>query len=142
MHPVEEYQNYNLDRGSVEWLQLWRLQEEGGVELLYNSVKTGSQLVWRSDPLVTSCGRASQRLWPIERGSICCSSVRSPIPFHTQPFQIKWEVYFSKRLCRSSSLCRCILHAYVLCVCIVGHGHGYTTLSSNSFVCKLVLLLF
>ena len=47
-------------------------------------------------------------------------------------FQIKWEVYFSKRLCRSSSLlCRCVLHAYVdvyvLCVCIVGHGHGYTT---------------
>ena len=36
------------------------------------------------------------RLWPIEWGSICCSSVRSPTPSHTQPFQIKWEVYFSK----------------------------------------------
>ena len=36
------------------------------------------------------------RLWPIERGSICCSSVWSPTPSHTQPFQIKWEVYFSK----------------------------------------------
>ena len=39
---------------------LWRPQEEGGVELLYYSVKTGSQLVWRPDPLVTRCGRESQ----------------------------------------------------------------------------------
>ena len=37
--------------------------------------------------------------------SICCSSVRSPTPSHTQPSQIKWEVYFSKELCRSSLLC-------------------------------------
>ena len=35
-------------------------------------------------------------LWPIEWGSICCSSIRSSTPSHTQPFQIKWEVYFSK----------------------------------------------
>ena len=28
-----------------------------GIELLYNSVKTGSQLVWRPDQLVTRCGR-------------------------------------------------------------------------------------
>ena len=64
-------------------------------------------------------------------GSICSSSVWSPTPSHTQPFQIKWEVYFSKELCRSSLLCRCVLHAYVdvyvLCVCIVDSGHGYTT---------------
>ena len=35
---------------------------------------------------------------------------------------IKCEVYFSERLCRSSLLCRCVLHAdvYVLC--------GYTTI--------------
>ena len=31
-----------------------------GVELLYNTLKTGSQLVWRPDPLVTRCGRESQ----------------------------------------------------------------------------------
>ena len=31
-----------------------------GVELLYNSVKTGSQLVWRPDHLETRCGRESQ----------------------------------------------------------------------------------
>ena len=30
------------------------------VKLLYNSVKTGSQSVWRPDPLVTRCGRESQ----------------------------------------------------------------------------------
>ena len=31
-----------------------------GVELLYNSVTTGSQLVWRPDHLETRCGRESQ----------------------------------------------------------------------------------
>ena len=36
------------------------------------------------------------RLWPILWGSICCSSVRSPTPSHTQPFQLKWKAYFSK----------------------------------------------
>ena len=67
-------------------------------------------------------------LCPEELGrSICCSSVRSPTPSHTQPFQIKWEVYFSKELCRSSLLCRCVLHACI-CVCIV--GHGYTTIAN------------
>ena len=108
-----------------------------GVELLYNSVETGSQLVWRPDQLERRCwieehvperlgpqasGWAAQengketQLWPIEWGSICCSFVRFPTPSHTQPFQIKWEVYFSKNcvarllLCRydSASICRCI----------------------------------
>ena len=31
-----------------------------GVELLYNSVKTGSQAVWRPDQLVKRCSRESQ----------------------------------------------------------------------------------
>ena len=31
-----------------------------GVELLNNSVKTESQLVWRADQLETRCGRESQ----------------------------------------------------------------------------------
>ena len=30
------------------------------MELLYNSVKTGSQSVWRPDELQTRCGRESQ----------------------------------------------------------------------------------
>ena len=33
-------------------------------------------------------------------------------PFRT--FQIKWELYFSKRLGRSSSLCRCVY----ACICV------------------------
>ena len=72
------------------------------------------------------------RLWPIEWGSICCSSVWSPTPSHTQFFQIKWEVYFSKNcVARLYCVVVMILHAYVdvyvLCVCIVGHGN--TTVS-------------
>ena len=31
-----------------------------GVELIYNSVRTGSQLVWRPDQLERRCGRESQ----------------------------------------------------------------------------------
>ena len=124
---------------------------EGAIELLFNSVKIGSQSVWRPDPLVTRCGRESQllaeswdlwppvelpwstrktqRWWPKEWGSICCSSVRSPTPYHThtQPFQIKWEVYFFKVFARLYYCVVMILYAYVylLCVCIVNYGHGY-----------------
>ena len=147
--------------------KLWRPQKGRG-ELLYNSVRTGSQLVWRPDQLETRCGRESQhpaewalrpsieqlqlerrcwieehvlerlgpqapgwaaqengketQLWPIEWGSICYSSVRSSTPSHTQPFQIKWKVYFSKRLCRSSLLCRCVLHA---CIYIWVYNNDY-----------------
>ena len=39
--------------------QLWG-DIEWAIELLYNSVKTGSQLVWRSDQLLTRCGKGSQ----------------------------------------------------------------------------------
>ena len=39
--------------------------------------------------------------------SICCSLCSVSTPSHTRPFQLKWEVYFSKRLCCSSLLlCR------------------------------------
>ena len=46
-------------------VQLWG-DIEWAIELLYNSVKTGSQLVWRPDPLVTWCGRenSTQRRGP------------------------------------------------------------------------------
>ena len=54
MHLVEEYQNYNLDRGWVEWVQLWRPQEKGGVVLLYNTVHR------KFNQLETRCGRESQ----------------------------------------------------------------------------------
>ena len=130
---------YNLDCGQVEWVRNCDAHKKKvGVEVLYNSVHR------KFNQLETRCGRENQhperlgpqapswaaqengketRLWPVEWGSICCSSVWSPTPSHTQPFQIKWEVYFSKDLCRSSLLRR--HYDYVLCVCIV--GHGYTT---------------
>ena len=78
-----------------------------------------------------------ERLWlPEEWGSICCSSVQSPThlshnntfrnPF--EPFQRKWEVYFSKELCPLVfivlTMFPCIV-AYVLC--------GYTTFVNTEF---------
>ena len=74
------------------------------------------------------------RLWPIDSGSICCSSVRSPTSSQTQPFQIKWEVYFSKELCRLSLLCRRYDFA---CICIM----CYTTkdFRGNTTVCRFLL---
>ena len=119
-----------------------------GIELLYNSVhrkfnQLGIRRVWRSDELEKRCGRANQhpeklcpqapgwaaqekgketQLWPIEWESICCSSVWSPTPSHTQPFQIKWEVYFSKNcVARLYCVVVMILHAYV-------SAYEYTTI--------------
>ena len=98
---------------------------------------------WGSDELEIRCGRKNQhperlgpqapswaaqenrkemQLWPIEWGPICCSSVWSPTPSYTQPFQIKWEVYFSKELC-----CSPLLYRYDSACRCVSHGHGYTT---------------
>ena len=90
------------------------------VELLYNWVhrkfnQFGDQTSWRKDAIEKTStqrgwaprpsveqprrnGGKKTRLWPIELGSICCSSVRFLTSSHTQPFQIKWEVYFSKGL--------------------------------------------
>ena len=107
---------------------------------------TGSSISWR-----VRCGRENQHperlspqapcwaaqengketlLWPLEWGSICCSSVRSPTPSHSktlsnpfEPFQIKWVVYFSRELCRSSlfyrrydSACIFIMWLYNICI--------------------------
>ena len=53
------------------------------------------KLEWEQVP-----GRAAQEngkemgLWPIEWGSICCSSVRSPTPSHTQPFNKVRGIFF------------------------------------------------
>ena len=70
--------------------------------------------------------RKETLLWSIEWGSICCSSVRSPTPSHTQPFQIKWEVYFSKDLCRSSLLCHrydsACMHMYYVAIQQIHHS--------------------
>ena len=72
------------------------------------------------------------RLWPIERrvNMLQFCSVSNSLSHAT--FQIKWEVYFSKNCVARLYCVSFILHAYVdvyvLCVCIVGHGHGYTTI--------------
>ena len=43
---------YDLDRGQVEWVRNCDAHKKKvDVELLYNSVKTGGQLVWRPDQL-------------------------------------------------------------------------------------------
>ena len=105
--------------------QLWG-DIEWAIELLYNSVKTGCQLVWRPEGVgdkmwqrkPSSSGELGPRAsgWATQENgketlmamrvgrSINFSSLRSPTPSHTQPFQINWEVYFSKWLCRSSLL--------------------------------------
>ena len=60
-----------------------------------------------------------------------------------EPFQIKWEVYFSEELCRSSLLCRCCDSACIcICVCIVVHGYTTISLQHNWFLwCCFVLQL-
>ena len=121
MHPVEKYQNYNLDCGWVEWVQLWRPQEEGGVELLYNLVKTGSQLVWRPDPLVTRCGRESTG--ERERNAVMANRVGVNMlqfclvsnSLSHATFLIKWEVYFSKNCVARLYYCVAMIYA---CICI------------------------
>ena len=116
---------------------------EWAMELLYNSVKTGSQLVWRPvGENMLEWEHVPKRLgpqapgWAAQETRTTQGDVRrgwggqSPTPSHTQPFQIKWVVYFSKNcVARLYCVVVIILHAYVdvyiLCVCIVKHGHGY-----------------
>ena len=146
---------------------------EWAIELLYNSVKTGSPLVgdqmsWRQDVVGKATTQQKEpsgpsiefwrpvgekilgweyvperlgpqgpgwavqenendtRLYPEGLGrSICCSfcSVSNSLS-HTQPFQIKWEVYFFKEVFAHLYSLRqyvsCILHVYVyICICIM-----------------------
>ena len=80
-------------------------------------------------------------LWPIEWGSICGSSIRSPTPSHTQPFQIKWEVYLSKELCRSSLLCHCYDLAWI-CIWVNNNNKHYQFGSEDLGVIVFVWLSF
>ena len=79
-----------------------------------------SQRGWAPRPRLSSPGEQERNaVMAIRVGSICCSSFQSPThlshskifgnPF--EPFQIKWEVYFSKELCPLvyiASLCFCV----------------------------------
>ena len=103
--------------------------------------------VWRSDQLERRCwikkhvperlgsqapGWAAQgngketRLWPIEWGSIYCSSVRSPTPSHIQHFQIKWEVYVCKN---------CVTRLYY-CVVMILHASAYEYTTGAHIECR------
>ena len=116
---IEWTLNYYITECTGNWIS-WRLNAVEKASTQQRAVSTGLRLSNPGERERNADGHKSG-------GSICCSSVRSPTPSHTQPFQIKWE------LCHSSLLCVImILHAYVdvyvLCVCIVNHGHGYTTI--------------
>ena len=51
---------------------------------------------------------------------------------------IKWALYFSKELCRSSLLCRCYDSAYIcICVCIVVHDYTTQIVLSYSFCYRI-----
>ena len=54
-----EYQNITLTVDGLNECDC-DVHKKVGVELLYNSVKTRSQLVWRPDQLVTRYGRENQ----------------------------------------------------------------------------------
>ena len=122
----------------------------------YEVRQFGDQAVWRSnsfwrpESLDTRCGRESQHpaesraprppveqhqengketLMAIRVGSICCSSVRSLTPSHTQPFQIKWEVYFSKN-CVARSNCMSLWFMYA-------STYEYTTINLSQ---KLLII--
>ena len=126
--------------------KLWRSQEKEWVSNYYiTRVKTGSQSVWRSDELEIRCGREKPALRgaglpppgprlssPGERKRNAVVAIGVGVNIlqfcsvsnslsHTT-LSIKWEVYFSKRLCRSSLLCFRYDFACI-CVCIVGNGY-------------------
>ncbi len=86
--------------------------------------------------------RKETRLWPIEWGSICCSSVRSPTPFHTQTIQIKWEVYFSKRtvslvlIVSLCSACRCICNLCLVMVMAIQKKYQMYWIWTRKKICR------
>ena len=79
------------------------------VELLYNSVKTGSQLVWRPDPLVTRCGRESQH--PPEW---------APRPWLSSPGERERNAVMANRV-----------RVNMLQFCLVSDSLSHTTLSNK-----------
>ena len=84
--------NYYINRWRQEVRQFGdrRVWREDAVE------KNSNQLSGPPGLRLSNPGERKRTLKAIRVGrSICCSSVQSPTPSHTQTFQIKWEVYFS-----------------------------------------------
>ena len=152
---------YNsVHRNSISWRQ--DAVEKASTQQRESSGLRLRSCSWGSDELEIRCDRENQhperlaprppveqhrrtgkkRWWPQEWGSICCSSVRSPTPPHTQPFQIKWEVYFSKN-CVARLYCVVVMHlhaeSYVLCVCMVMTIQHFPTIYSLGEVNKFCL---
>ena len=77
-----------------------------------------SQRSWAPRPPVEQPRRTRTTHGDVQKGwggQYVAVFVQSPTPSHTQTFQKKWEVYFSKEVCRSSLLCRRYDSA---CICI------------------------
>ena len=108
---------------------------EWAIELLYNSVKTGSQWVgdqvsWWPDVVEKASRKLSPRVsgWASgerERhnadghesgGQYVAVLFCLQLPLTHKTFQIKWEVYFSKRLSRSSLLLRQCVFCMYMCI--------------------------
>ena len=72
VHPLKEYQNITLTVDRLNECDC-DVHKKVGVEQLYNSVKTGSQLVWRPDQLEKDAVEktSTQRGWvlrpPVEQ---------------------------------------------------------------------------
>ena len=125
MHPVEDIRRRPwLSKGWIE-CELWRSQEVGGRQIpsdrnpsdrKFRSV--GKKRCWNENHVPAEAGLPGPRLSsPGERERNAamarrvgfnilqfCSVFNSPLTDNTfrnpfEPFQIKWEVYFSKELC-------------------------------------------
>ena len=98
----------------------------------------GDQTSRREDAGMRTCPREAEPPGPRKRNAVMVNRVGvNMLQFcsvsnslsHTT-LSIKWEVYFSKRLCRSSLLCR---RYDFTCICICVSIVGYTTFLLTNF---------
>ena len=116
---------------SGPWLSCcsWRSNQFGDQTRWWQDVveKASTQQRGPLGPRLSSPGKRERKVVMANRVRVNMSlfcSVSNSLSHAT--FQIKWEVYFSKN-CVAHLYCVSYVDVYVLCVCIVGHGHGYTT---------------
>ena len=143
VHPVEEYQDIiNLTVDGLNECEIV-MPTRRRWALNYSIAQcTGNSITWGSDELEIRCGRENQHP---ERLGLRLSSPgeweRNAV-MATQPFQIKWEVYFSKNcVARIYCVVIMILHTDVhacICVCIVGHGCDNTTNSYSTGILNAI----